>query len=47
MGRPTKDPEIRNSSGVKVARYYLAVDRRFSKDREPEQTADFIPCVWC
>lgn len=46
LGRPTKDPEIRYSQGdnpLAVARYILAVDRRFK--REGEQTADFINCV--
>lgn len=41
MGRLTKDPELRTSGDTKVARYTLAVDRRFSKD---EQT-DFINIV--
>ena len=44
MGRLTKDPEIRSTTGqnpITIARYTLAVDRR-SKD---EKTADFIPCV--
>lgn len=41
MGRLTKDPEVRTSGDNKVARYTLAVDRRFSKDKE----TDFIPCV--
>lgn len=41
MGRLTRDPEIRGESEKKVARYSLAVDRRFSKD-EP---ADFINIV--
>jgi len=38
MGRLTKDPEIRGDES-KVAKYTLAVDRRFSKDNE----VDFIP----
>ena len=45
-GRLTRDPEVRYSSGenqTAVARYTLAVDRRFRRDGEP--TADFIPCV--
>lgn len=46
VGRLTRDPEVRYSKGEKttaVARYTLAVERRFKKDGEP--TADFIPCV--
>ena len=46
MGRLTRDPEIRYSQGENnnaVARYTLAVDRRFQ--RSADQTADFIPCV--
>ena len=47
IGRLTRDPEIRYSQGVQaiaVARYTLAVDRRFRRDSE-SQTADFIGCV--
>ena len=46
MGRLTRDPEVRYSQGenaTAVARYSLAVDRRFRRDNEP--TADFINCV--
>ena len=46
MGRLTRDPEIRYSqseNAMAIARYTLAVDRRFQKNSE--QTADFIPCV--
>ena len=46
MGRLTRDPEVRISQGenaVSVARYSLAVDRRFARDNE--QSADFINCV--
>lgn len=46
VGRLTKDVELRYSQGqnqTAVARYTLAVDRRFKRDGEP--TADFIPCV--
>ena len=45
-GRLTNDPEVRYSQGEKstaIARYTLAVDRRFKQDGQP--TADFIPCV--
>lgn len=47
MGRLTKDPEMRNSSGdsaLAVTRYTLAVDRRFKKEGS-DVTADFISCV--
>lgn len=46
MGRLCADPEVRysqNENQTAVARYRLAVDRRFK--REGEQTADFISCV--
>lgn len=46
MGRLTRDPEVRYSSGenaLAIARYTLAVDRRFRKDNEA--SADFIGCV--
>ena len=35
--------EIRNAGSTLVARYTLAVDRKYK--REGEQTADFIPCI--
>lgn len=44
-GRPTKDPEIRYTDGaqpVAIARYTLAVDRRYKKDGG--QQADFL-CI--
>jgi single-strand DNA-binding protein len=43
IGRLTKDVEVRYSGELAIARYTLAVDRRFKKDGE--QTADFINCV--
>ena len=46
MGRLTRDPEVRYSQGehaTAVARFSLAVDRRFKKDNEP--AAAFINCV--
>ncbi len=46
MGRLTRDPEVRYSTGatpLAIARYSLAVDRRFKKDGEA--SADFINCV--
>ncbi len=47
MGRLTRDPDIRYSQGdspMAIARYTLAVDRRFRRDGN-EQSADFINCV--
>ena len=46
MGRLTRDPEVRYSQGenaLAIARYTLAVDRRFKRDGEA--SADFINCV--
>ena len=46
MGRITRDPDVRYSQGesaTAVARYTLAVDRRFRRDGDA--TADFIGCV--
>lgn len=45
MGRLTKDPDVRYAGGDSsaVARFTLAVDRRFKK--EGGDTADFISCV--
>ena len=49
MGRLTRDPEVRYTQGENsmcIARYTLAVDRRFSRNNNNDgQTADFIPCV--
>ncbi len=46
VGRLTKDPELRyTQSGIAVAGFTVAVNRRFS--REGEASADFIPVtVW-
>ena len=47
MGRLTRDPEVRYSQGenaTAVARYTLAVDRRYNRNND-EQSADFISCV--
>ena len=46
MGRLTRDPEVRygGANNSAVARFSLAVDRRFRREGE-EQTADFINCV--
>lgn len=46
MGRLTKEPAITTTqTGMKIARYTLAVDRRVKQEKENQQTADFIPCV--
>jgi len=47
MGRLTRDPDVRYTQGsepMAVARYTLAVDRRFSREKEKGE-ADFISCV--
>lgn len=47
MGRLTRDPDVRYSSGenaMAIARYTLAVDRRFKRNGD-DQAADFIGCV--
>lgn len=47
IGRLTRDPDIRYSQNEKascVARFTLAVDRRFKHDSD-EAAADFISCV--
>jgi len=46
MGRLTKEPEVRYSQGAEpmaIARYSLAVNRRFKRDGEPD--ADFFNIV--
>ena len=46
MGRLTRNPEVRYGAGensTAVARYTIAVERRFKRDGE--QSADFISCV--
>lgn len=46
MGRLTADPEIRYSQGASataIARFSLAVDRRFKREGEPD--ADFFNCT--
>lgn len=46
MGRLTRDPEVRYSQSAEplaIARYSLAVNKRFKRQGEPD--ADFIPCV--
>ena len=47
IGRLTRAPEVRYTQGespMAIARYTLAVDRRFNRGND-ENTADFIPCV--
>ena len=44
MGRLTRDPEIHYSNGgTTIARFSLAVDRRFKREGDP--TADFFDCT--
>ena len=46
MGRLTRDPEInysQNANNTCIAKYTLAVDRRFKQDGGQE--ADFISCA--
>ena len=43
MGRLTADPDIRIGNGVEVARFTLAVDRRYKREGQP--SADFFRCV--
>ena len=46
MGRLCREPDVKYTTGENslcVARYTLAVDRKYKKDGEP--TADFINCV--
>lgn len=46
QGRLTRDPEVRYSQGnttMAIARYSLAVSRKFKRDNEPD--CDFINCI--
>lgn len=46
QGRLTRDPEVRYSQGnttMAIARYSLAVQRKFKRDNEPD--CDFINCI--
>ena len=46
IGRLVRDPEIRYSQGASstcIARYTLAVDRKFKQEGQPN--ADFINCI--
>lgn len=43
-GRFTRDPDVRyTDSGTSIARFTLAVDRRFKQENGPQ--ADFIGCI--
>lgn len=44
VGRFAREPEVKyTDGGLSIARFNLAVDRRFKK--EGEQNADFISCI--
>lgn len=43
MGRLARDPEIRQAGDTTIARFSLAVDRRYKKDGG--DTVDFIQCI--
>ena len=48
MGRLVRDPEVRYSQGenaTAVARFTLAVDRRFNRNNGDDNNTDFIGCV--
>ena len=50
LGRLTRDPDVRYSNSqtgeqTAVARYTLAVERRFARSNNDQQNADFISCV--
>ena len=48
MGRLTIDPDVRYSQGesaTAIARFTLAVDRRFNRNNGDDSNADFISCV--
>ena len=42
-GRLTRDPDLRTNGDNNIARYSLAVDRRFKREGEPD--ADFFNCT--
>ncbi|MGP1612508.1 MAG: single-stranded DNA-binding protein [Catonella sp.] len=44
MGRLTRDPEMRYSQDMAIARFSLAIDRRFKKQGDTV-TADFFNCT--
>lgn len=43
IGRLTRDPEIRAAGTTTVARFSIAVERRFKREGDPE--ADFFNCT--
>ena len=44
IGRLTRDPEVRyTNDGKTIARFSIAVDRRFKRDGQPD--ADFFNCT--
>ncbi|SES65453.1 single-stranded DNA-binding protein [[Clostridium] polysaccharolyticum] len=43
MGRLTRNPEVRYSQDLAIARYTLAVNRKYKNNGQEE--ADFISCV--
>ncbi|MBE6006630.1 MAG: single-stranded DNA-binding protein [Sarcina sp.] len=48
MGRLTRDPEVRYTQGENslcIANFSIAVDRRFNRNNQDGQTADFINIV--
>ena len=46
QGRLTAAPEFKlTNSGKEVTSFSVAVDKSYSKDNPPEQTADFINCT--
>lgn len=46
VGRLTRDVEVRKTgSGVSVAQFTVACNRRFSRGENGQQEADFINCV--
>ena len=48
MGRLTRDPEVRYTQGdnsLCIANFSIAVDRRYNRNNQDGQTADFINCV--
>jgi len=50
MGRLTRDPEVRYSQGgensLAIARYTLAVDRRFKRNVMIRLLTSSVRCVW-
>ncbi|MBQ9047713.1 MAG: single-stranded DNA-binding protein [Solobacterium sp.] len=46
VGRLTRDVEVRKTqSGISVATFTVACDRRGARDAQGQNTADFISCV--